>query len=254
CGGTWLPAATAKPNVSSTRKSAQERDHGELERARVDQDRRQQRERHAQHRTGRRAVERAEHRDRGGRGQAAGHDGPDAGDTGRGRRQGRISKRGAAAVSTARGRGAPHTPATVVASASIGAGTSAAAVGCRPSATIRTSRVSGPTVERRLCRNVQRRAWAWRSASAKITSPGSARSTSPEKPTCSSPPSAGRTSRWPATPARSKTATGSAKARESALHTSTSGCTRGRSPSRRKRRRSASAAERYWVGFEPIWV
>src|SRR6185437_14131642 len=43
-----------------------------------------------------------------------------------------------------------------------------------------------------------------------------------------------------------------AKASETALHRSTSGCNRGRLPSLRKRRSSDSAAQRYWVGFRPI--
>ena len=45
-----------------------------------------------------------------------------------------------------------------------------------------------------------------------------------------------------------------AKASETALHTSTSGCRRGRLPSLRNRRSSDSEAQRYWVGLSPICV
>jgi hypothetical protein len=45
-----------------------------------------------------------------------------------------------------------------------------------------------------------------------------------------------------------------AKASEAGLHTSTSGCRCGSAPSFRKRRRSASAAHRHWVGLSPILV
>ena len=38
------------------------------------------------------------------------------------------------------------------------------------------------------------------------------------------------------------------------MHTSTSGCSRGRAPSFLKRRSSASDAHRYWVGLSPIVV
>jgi hypothetical protein len=52
--------------------------------------------------------------------------------------------------------------------------------------------------------------------------------------------------------ATSRTATGMAKASETALHRSTRGCTWGRVPSLRKRRSSDSEAHRYWVGLRPM--
>jgi hypothetical protein len=52
--------------------------------------------------------------------------------------------------------------------------------------------------------------------------------------------------------ATSRTATGTAKAIETALHKSTSGCRRGRLPSLRNRRSSDSEAQRYWVGLRPM--
>src|SRR5258708_25079729 len=50
----------------------------------------------------------------------------------------------------------------------------------------------------------------------------------------------------------SKTATGMANASETALQRSTSGCSRGRVPSLRKRRSNDSEAHRYCVGLSPI--
>src|SRR5258707_15637755 len=50
----------------------------------------------------------------------------------------------------------------------------------------------------------------------------------------------------------SKTATGTANASETALQRSTSGCSRGRVPSLRKRRSNDSEAHRYCVGLSPI--
>lgn len=52
--------------------------------------------------------------------------------------------------------------------------------------------------------------------------------------------------------ATSSAATGMANASETALHRSTSGCSRGSVPSLRNRRSSDSAAHRYWVGLSPI--
>ena len=127
----------------------------------------------------------------------------------------------------------------------------AGAESCSASATIRARVVPSRTADRPLCRFVQRRACACPAPSAKITSPGAGCSTSPAKVRYSSSPVAYRTSSGPLTAQTSKTATGTAKASETALHRSTRGCSRGRLPSLRNRRSSDSEAQRYWVGLSP---
>jgi hypothetical protein len=94
----------------------------------------------------------------------------------------------------------------------------AGAESCNASATIRARVVESRTADRPLCRFVQRRAWACPAPSAKITSPGAGCSISPAKVRYSSSPVAYRTSSGPVTAKTSKTATGMAKASETALH------------------------------------
>ena len=145
----------------------------------------------------------------------------------------------------------PRTRRGVPRGRAIAAATSVVASSWWPSTVTSTAVVSLPDAVSAAWRQHQRRAATRPPSSMKITSPTSGAARSPEPRSVNdSAPVANRTVVTPVTSRRSKTATGNAYRMLTRLPQSTSVLIEGSEPCLVRRRRSASAADRYVVGVD----